>query len=240
MLTRLKEWFVRLTELGPDFGYYPEPQKTIVVVEPKDQAEAHLLFDNLGVTVLSGRFLGTFIGDHEGTLEYVHQKVQGWIHCIERLTKAAESQPQAAQMALTKSLQFEWAYLQRVVPNCSEAFAPLRDTINKKCWPTVFGRSISEQEKTLFSLPTRKGELGISDTVESAQHFHSASIEGTAKIVSSIKGEEKFSVLEHRAMVVKAQAKLKKHRMEQDQRKLEAALEQMDTRSRRVVLCAGT
>ena len=49
------------------------------LVEPKDQVEAHLLFDNLGVTVLSGhRFLGSFIGDHEGTLEYVKQKVQGW------------------------------------------------------------------------------------------------------------------------------------------------------------------
>ena len=56
--------------------------------------------------------------------------------------------------------------------------------------------------------------------------------------MSSIKGEEKFSVLEHRAVVVKAQAKLKKHQMEQDQRKLEAALEQMDTRSRRVVMRA--
>ena len=53
--------------------------------------------------------------------------------------------------------------------------------------------------------------------------------------MSSIKGEEK---LEHRAVVVKAQAKLKKRRMEQDQRKLEAALEQMDTRSRRVVMRA--
>ena len=88
----------------------------------------------------------------------------------------------------------------------------------------MFGGSISEQEKTLFSWSTRKGGLGICDPV----HFHSASIERTAKIVSSIKGKEKFSVLEHRAVVVKTKAKLKKHRIEQDQRKLEGALEQMD------------
>ena len=91
---------------------------------------------------------------------FVEQKVQEWVHCVEKLTKASESQPQAAQMALTKSLQFEWAYLQRVVPNCADAFEPLRDTINQKFWPTVLGEGISQQEKILFSLPTRKGGLG--------------------------------------------------------------------------------
>ena len=69
-----------------------EPRKTIVVVEPKDQTETHLLFGNLGMTVLSDhRFLGSFIRDHEGTLEYVKQIVQGWIHCVERHRKAYQS-----------------------------------------------------------------------------------------------------------------------------------------------------
>ena len=43
----------------------------------KDEAEAHILFDELGVTVVtSQRFLGGFIGDQEGTHEYVKRKVQ--------------------------------------------------------------------------------------------------------------------------------------------------------------------
>ena len=51
---------VWLTELGLDFGYYPEPRKSIVVVKPEDQAEARELFDDLGVVVKSGqRFLGS-------------------------------------------------------------------------------------------------------------------------------------------------------------------------------------
>ena len=177
-LTRLREWFDKLTELGPDFGYYPEPRKTILVIEPKDKAEARTLFDDLGVKVVSGqRFLGSFIGDQEGTCEYVEQKVQLWVRCVEKLAKAAESQPQAAQAALTKSLQFEWAYLQRVIPNCAEAFAPLRDTINKTFWPTVLGGSVSEQEMALFSLPTRLGGLGVQDPVESAELAHPTSAE---------------------------------------------------------------
>ena len=112
-----------------------------------------------------------------------------------------------------ESLKFEWGYLQLVVSNCSDAFATLCNTINKKFWRTVFGRSISEQEKTLFFLPTCKGRLGICDRVESAQHFNPASVEGTTKLVSSIKGEEAFSVLEHRAVVINTQAKMRKHQM---------------------------
>ena len=34
------------------------------------------------------------------------------------LAEAAELYPQAAFGALSKSLQFQWSYLQRVVPNC--------------------------------------------------------------------------------------------------------------------------
>ena len=45
-------------------------------------------------------------------------------------------------------------------------------------------------------------------------------------------------MLKHTAVVVKAQAKLRKHRTEQDQRKLETALKQIDTRSRRIVMRA--
>ena len=74
--------------------------------------------------------------------------------CVEKLIKAAESQPEAAHAVLTKSLQFEWAFfLQRGVPNCVEAyprreglgtrlveaFVPRRDAINKKFLPMVLG-----------------------------------------------------------------------------------------------------
>jgi len=157
------------------------------------------------------------------------------VHCVEKLTKASESQPQAAQMALTKSLQFEWAYLQRVVPNCADAFEPLRDM---KFWPTVLGEGISQQEKILFSLPTRKGGLGVRDPVESAQFSHSVSVEGTVKIVRSIKGEEEFSVLAHKAVIAETQARLRDHQRVQDQRKLEETLEPMDDRKRRVIMRA--
>ena len=87
---------------------------------------------------------------------------------VDKLSTYAESQPQAAYAALSKSLQFEWFYLQRVLPNFGTSFAPLRDVINKKFWPSVFGGQISNSEQHLFSLSTRSlgRYIGIFDLVE--------------------------------------------------------------------------
>ena len=92
---------------------------------------------------------------------FVEAKVQAWVASVDKLSTAAESQPQAAYAALSKSLQFEWSYLQRVLPNCDASFAPLRDVINKRFWPSVFGGQISTTEQHLFSLPTRFGGMAF-------------------------------------------------------------------------------
>ena len=42
---------------------------------------------------------------------------------VEKLSKAATNSPQAASTALSKSLQCEWSYLQRVIYNCGGALS---------------------------------------------------------------------------------------------------------------------
>ena len=89
------------------------------MVDLRKEVEANKLFGELGIKVVTGQcFWGGLIGDQASTEEFMRQKMQMWMRCMDKPTKAAESQPQAAHMVLTKSLQFEWAYLQHVVPNC--------------------------------------------------------------------------------------------------------------------------
>eukprot|EP00731_Ephydatia_muelleri_P010050 Em0005g636a len=54
-------------------------------------------------------FLGGFIGDSETTRQVLHNKITGWVKNLLKLSKATESQ------ALSKSMQFEWTYLQRIL-----------------------------------------------------------------------------------------------------------------------------
>ena len=64
-------------------------------------------------------------------------------HCM---SKAAEMYPHAAFATLSKSLQFDWTYLQRVVPICGADFALIWDALNQYFWPTVFVGAISKTE----------------------------------------------------------------------------------------------
>ena len=233
---RLREWFDKLLELGPDFGYHPEPKKTFLVTDAEDKEKAIEWFSELGVKVVTGqRFLGGYVGDRENMEEYVQQQVQKWVHHVEKLTNAAESQPQAAYAALTKSLQFEWTSLQCVIPDCATAFAPLRDILFERFIPTVLGGSISEHEKVLLSLPARMGGMGIRDPTEAAQCAYTTSRDSTTTVSASIKGKAEFSVQTHNEKLAGAHAKLRGEQKTSDEAKLNAALKPMDAKKKRAI-----
>ena len=58
-------------------------------------------------------------------------------------------------MALTRSLACEWDYLQRVVPDCGQAFKPVEEALRETFLPTLFGTEISDAERLLFQLPVK-------------------------------------------------------------------------------------
>ena len=146
-LPSLRAWFEELSRRGPDYGYHPEPSKTVLIVGPSDVQRAFALFSDLGIRVVSGgRFLGGFIGESNLAAEFVSSKVQLWSRCIRKLSDVADSQPQAAHAALARSLQFEWCHLQRVMPDIAGFFAPLRKVLNDLFYPTLLGGPVSEHE----------------------------------------------------------------------------------------------
>ena len=87
-------WLKLLMEEGPKFSYFPEPDKSYLVVHPNQVDEAKLLFAEFKVNVVTGNcFLGGFIGSTADTEVWVHEKVKVWVKSIKSLTKAAEIQP---------------------------------------------------------------------------------------------------------------------------------------------------
>ena len=139
-----------MTEKGPKYGYYPEPSKSYLVVHPNFVEKAHQLFDRFGIRIVEGRrYLGGFIGADEGKIRFTTKKVQEWLDCLGELSKVAEKEPQAALVGLTRSLQCEWNFVQRVVKDTSQLFAPLEKMLEDNFLPSLL-RTSSVTHRSCF------------------------------------------------------------------------------------------
>ena len=64
-------------EKGPSFGYFPEPSKSVLVVDSKFSPQAKDVFDEYRVKVVqSSKLLGGVIGDEESKSEFVDHMVE--------------------------------------------------------------------------------------------------------------------------------------------------------------------
>ena len=107
------KWFSVLIEKGPVFGYFPEPQKSIVVVQPTEAERVGRMLQetfasNCPKVVTGQRLLGGHLGDAAGKRQYVRDKVEHWVSLIQKLADIAVHDPQAAYIALVCSVQCEW------------------------------------------------------------------------------------------------------------------------------------
>ena len=80
---------------------------------------------------------------------------------------------------MTKSLQMEWTFIQRVMKNSEVNFIPLKRAIIDNFLPDLFGSEVTEDEFELFCRPSRHGGIGIHDPVKAAHIHYSRSIEAT-------------------------------------------------------------
>ncbi len=80
---------------------------------------------------------------------------------ITMLTQLTKTQPQNAYAALTKSLQYEWNYLQRVVPDCSTHFKSLAELLSRTFINQLVKSEGNDDERRLCAIPLQQGGLGI-------------------------------------------------------------------------------
>lgn len=126
----LLQWFQCLQRAGPSFGYFPEPKKCYLIVKGPMVDSALSVFEGTGVNVVTSCcFLGGVVGDHPGKVSFVTKKVKDWTNAIQLLSSVAKKQPQAAFVGFTKSLQHEWTFLQRVVPDCGPLLSDIENSI---------------------------------------------------------------------------------------------------------------
>ena len=133
-LDRLKTWWDRISEIGPDYGYYPNSSKTWLIVKDSNLEEAKTLFQGTGVSITAEgkRHLGAAIGTNSFVESYVKRKVSVWVHEVEHLSSIAVTQPHAAYAAFTHGQTSKWTYLSRTIPDIGDLLKPVENAIRQR------------------------------------------------------------------------------------------------------------
>ena len=113
-------------------------------------------------------------------------KNREWTQSVKKLSDAAKLEPHAAFIALSKSIQNEWLYVQRVVADSEYAFIPLQQIIKNLFFPNLSGLEFDNKETDLLCRPTRYLGLGIHDPVKTASNQFTVSKIATSFLTQTI------------------------------------------------------
>jgi hypothetical protein len=203
-----------LLQLGPRRGYFPEPDKSILITPINTPPAALTALDEFHFQKTTGhRYLGGFVGSGSSEATWIDPQVDQWISGVHSLSKVARRYPQTAYAGLSKSLQAEWQYVQRVTPNISQAFAPLEKAIAEVFLPALLDLNTEETAKLrpLIALPVRHGGLGIPDPSTTGAFCFDASTAITSLLTSTLLNGTSLDVQEHRKTSATARADAKIH-----------------------------
>ena len=175
----LRSWWDDIIMHGPSFGYFANASKTWLVVKPGLQEEASTIFGDTNVKITcEGRpYLGSALGCHSYTSEFVTGKVEKWTKELKSLAKIAASQPHAAYAAYTHGMVSKWSYISRTIPDIGHHLQTLEDTIRSNFIPSITGRSPPNNTvRKLMALSVRLGGLGTTDpSLRSDEEFKASS-----------------------------------------------------------------
>ena len=184
-----------LLQHGPSRGYYPEASKSILICKPADRPRAAALLSKFNFKFMDGsRYIGSFIGTEESLHEWLAPKIKAWTNHVKLLSRVAKRYPQTAFAALTKSLQNEWTYLQRVVPDVSAAFQPIENALAEDFIPALFGDKACPS-RDLTQLPVRHAGLGIPNPVTSSDKHFTVSLAMTNQVTASIRNSSPLDAI---------------------------------------------
>jgi hypothetical protein len=188
----LRRWWDKLVSLGPKFGYFANPSKTILVVKPEKLSQANEIFAGTGISFAEGaRDLGAAIGTTKFIEKYLAEKVSTWCKQMELLSTIAEASPHAAHAAYVHGLQHRWAFLQRSIPHTKNAFIPLETIIRQQFIPALLGgRLVSDIEREMISLPGKFGGLAIDNAMMMSDERYADSVSLTEPLIKLITEQE--------------------------------------------------
>ena len=187
-LEDLKLWYSRLLDIGPQFGFTINPEKSYILVKPQFESRAKSIFSDTGMTLTTegARHLGAAIGSEEYTQTFVREQVSNWVEMVSNLADIAANHPHLAYSNFVSSLKFKWCYLQRTMVNTSGLFEDLERAIRERLIPKIIGRHCNDMERNLLALPIKLGGMGLDNPMETADHQYSYSLANSRPLIDAI------------------------------------------------------
>jgi hypothetical protein len=222
----IKRYFSKLQEKGPRSGYFPEPSKSILVVQEHNREKAKAEFRDYGFKIVTGtHYLGGFIGEAAAQKTWLEAKTKDWAEAVSELAMVAERYPQAAYAGLQKSLQQEWQFLQRVTHGLGDEFSAIEQTLTSEFLPALFGvDGVEDTHKLLACLPVKAAGLAIPNPTATAESNWTASTLVCGHLVAALRGRQEFRSADHAATMSHGKAEIRKQNVEESEASLTAIL----------------
>ena len=155
----------------------------------------------MGLKVVMGsRYLGGFVGEGKAEKIWLEGKVAGWAESVETLGGVCCKHPQSAYDGLQKSLQQEWAFVQRVNPGIGKAFSPvekaLRETFLRELFE-VIGKGA--QNQGVVYLLVKQVVLVLPDPTLTDPENWTESCVSIGHLVVALRGQVEFRTADHSA-----------------------------------------
>lgn len=122
------------------------------------------------------RNVGGFVGYNAMEDTWIWPQVAMWIDGVRVLAKVGARHPQTAYADYAWSLQVKWTYLLWVSERAGPLLAPVKKAIREEFLPMLLGRQVvlDDNQRTLMSLATKHGGLGIRSPVVVTESLHKA------------------------------------------------------------------
>ena len=156
-ISSLKYWWDTLCELGPKFGYFPEPTKSWLIVKSDCSGKAIHIFNdtNIQITRQGRRHLGAALDTSQFRNEYIMEKINKWVEELHVLSEIAKIEPQAVYMCFLSGYKHKFNYYTRTIPDIGKLLRKLDEVILTEFIPAITGGIlITENERKLLSLTT--------------------------------------------------------------------------------------
>ena len=180
-------------------GYFPEQTKSILFVAPRNLSRAEEFFCGMGIKVMTGKiYPGGFISESKAEKIWLARKFTGCAESVETLAGVYRKHPKSAYSGLQKSLQQEWAFVQRVTPGIRDAFGSVEKALQETFVLALFqGLGEGAPERRVTRLPEKQAGLALPDPTLTSPENWTASCVITGHLVSALRGQVDFRTADH-------------------------------------------